>query len=308
MPQEKMCGLSSLPWRPNSMAASRSWRRRHHSSPKRPRSCSLWTPRSVACHHSPDDQTLWLQAGAGEDDVIHLLSGLDYIACERQEEVIGDSTRTEEFEPRVTHFEADPNTTPFYDCMQSVIRQIIHLINICSFYFSEHTFNTNRSGNDPRERMLRENDKMMVKQTSVQWRQHFTVHGSQKSTHNFFLKKKLICIKIIYWYQIPLTGKKKAKRNQLPMPSNCSASITHTDTHTNITKSKTYTHMHTYTHTHMHGCIQASTHIHTLPLSCSLTLSFFLSYVIDAHVLVMCSQYTVQNPAHLHFEQSAKRL
>ena len=34
-PQEKTCGLSALPWRPNSTAASRSWRRRRHSSPER---------------------------------------------------------------------------------------------------------------------------------------------------------------------------------------------------------------------------------------------------------------------------------
>ena len=36
--------------------------------------------------HSPDGQTLRLQAGAGEDDVIHLQSGLDRVDCERQEE------------------------------------------------------------------------------------------------------------------------------------------------------------------------------------------------------------------------------
>ena len=43
--QEKMCGLSALPWRPNSTVAGRSWRRQRHSSPKRPWSCSLRTPR-----------------------------------------------------------------------------------------------------------------------------------------------------------------------------------------------------------------------------------------------------------------------
>ena len=43
--QEKTCGLSALPWWPNSTAANRSWRRRHHSSPKRPWSCRLRTPR-----------------------------------------------------------------------------------------------------------------------------------------------------------------------------------------------------------------------------------------------------------------------
>ena len=40
--------------------------------------------RCVACQHSPDDQILWLQAGAGEDDFIHLLSGTDHVACQRQ--------------------------------------------------------------------------------------------------------------------------------------------------------------------------------------------------------------------------------
>ena len=44
-PQEKTCGLSALSWRPNSTAANRSWRRRRHSSPERPWSCRLRTPR-----------------------------------------------------------------------------------------------------------------------------------------------------------------------------------------------------------------------------------------------------------------------
>ena len=42
--------------------------------------------RRVACQHFPDDQTLRLQTGAGEDDIIHLPSGLDRVDCERQEE------------------------------------------------------------------------------------------------------------------------------------------------------------------------------------------------------------------------------
>ena len=57
------------------------------------RACSAKMPplqsykrRRVACQHFPDDQTLRLQAGAGEDDVIHLPSGLDRVDCERQEE------------------------------------------------------------------------------------------------------------------------------------------------------------------------------------------------------------------------------
>ena len=43
--QEETCGLSARPWRPNSTAVSRSWRRQRHSSPERPWSCSLRTPR-----------------------------------------------------------------------------------------------------------------------------------------------------------------------------------------------------------------------------------------------------------------------
>ena len=40
----------------------------------------------MACQHFPDDQTLRLQTGAGEDDIIHLQSGLDRVDCKRQEE------------------------------------------------------------------------------------------------------------------------------------------------------------------------------------------------------------------------------
>ena len=42
--------------------------------------------RRVACQHFPDDQTLRLQTGAGEYDIIHLPSGLDRVDCERQKE------------------------------------------------------------------------------------------------------------------------------------------------------------------------------------------------------------------------------
>ena len=48
--------------------------------------------RRVACQHSPDDQTLRLQAGAGEDDVIHVPSGLDHVDCKRHEEEEAVST------------------------------------------------------------------------------------------------------------------------------------------------------------------------------------------------------------------------
>ena len=40
----------------------------------------------MACQHFPDDQTLQLQTGAGEDDIIHLPSGLDRVDCKRKEE------------------------------------------------------------------------------------------------------------------------------------------------------------------------------------------------------------------------------
>ena len=40
----------------------------------------------MACQHFPDDLTLWLQTGAGEDDIVHLPSGLDRVDYERQEE------------------------------------------------------------------------------------------------------------------------------------------------------------------------------------------------------------------------------
>ena len=60
--------------------------------------------RCVACQHFPDDQTLRLQAGAGEDDVIHLPSGFDRVVCERQEE--------EEATGRpLTHRSAQPQQT-----------------------------------------------------------------------------------------------------------------------------------------------------------------------------------------------------
>ena len=42
--------------------------------------------RCVACQHSPVDQTVRLQAGAREDDLIHLPSGPDCVAWEHQEE------------------------------------------------------------------------------------------------------------------------------------------------------------------------------------------------------------------------------
>ena len=40
----------------------------------------------MACQHFPDDQTLRLQTGAGEDDFIHLPRSPDHGACECQEE------------------------------------------------------------------------------------------------------------------------------------------------------------------------------------------------------------------------------
>ena len=40
----------------------------------------------MACHHSVDNQTLQLHAGAGEDGFMYLLSGPDHVACKHQEE------------------------------------------------------------------------------------------------------------------------------------------------------------------------------------------------------------------------------
>ena len=59
----------------------------HHRarSTKMP-SSQRYKRRCVACQHFPDDQTLRLQAGAGEDDAIHLPSSPDRVDCERQEE------------------------------------------------------------------------------------------------------------------------------------------------------------------------------------------------------------------------------
>ena len=45
----------------------------------------------MAYQRFPDDQTLRLQTGAGEDDIIYLPSGLDRVDCERQEEEEGGS-------------------------------------------------------------------------------------------------------------------------------------------------------------------------------------------------------------------------
>ena len=60
----------------------------HVRSTKMP-SLQSYKRRRVACQHFPDDQTLRLQTGAGEDDTIHLPSGLDRVDCERLEEEEG---------------------------------------------------------------------------------------------------------------------------------------------------------------------------------------------------------------------------
>ena len=44
------CGLLALPWRPNSTAASKSWRPWIHLAPEWPWLWSLWMPRSVHMH------------------------------------------------------------------------------------------------------------------------------------------------------------------------------------------------------------------------------------------------------------------
>ena len=64
--------------------------------------------RRVACQHFPDDQTLRLQAGDGEDDAIHLPSDLDRVDCKRQEEE--DLTQPQYTDTRPTSPSADPIT------------------------------------------------------------------------------------------------------------------------------------------------------------------------------------------------------
>ena len=59
----------------------------------------------MACQHFPDDQTLHLQTGAGEDDIIHLPSGLDRVDYERQEE--GEDTYTCTHKRRVSERAGD---------------------------------------------------------------------------------------------------------------------------------------------------------------------------------------------------------
>ena len=54
----------------------------------------------MACQYFPDGQTLQLQTGAEEDDVIHFPSDLDHVDCERQEEE-EESMASEAQPPRV---------------------------------------------------------------------------------------------------------------------------------------------------------------------------------------------------------------
>ena len=75
-PQTEAGTLTNLPlW-------SRRTNHRAHST-KMPPSQS-YKRRRVACQRFPDDQTLQLQTGAGED-IIHLLSDLDHVDCRCQE-------------------------------------------------------------------------------------------------------------------------------------------------------------------------------------------------------------------------------
>ena len=62
----------------------------------------------MACQRFPDDQTLRLQTGAGEDDIIHLPSGLHRVDSERQEEEedVQRSFKTEVVEYEVVHMNA----------------------------------------------------------------------------------------------------------------------------------------------------------------------------------------------------------
>ena len=63
----------------------------------------------MACQHSPDDQTLWLQAGAGEDDIIHLPSGLDRVDSECQEEEEEEEDGAHTIKMCVVHHQTGPN-------------------------------------------------------------------------------------------------------------------------------------------------------------------------------------------------------
>ena len=74
----------------------------------------------MACQHSPDDQTLWLQAGAGEDDVIYLPSGLDRVVCERQEE--------EETPGQITLVTSKINTPQATLIMPDALRSALELV------------------------------------------------------------------------------------------------------------------------------------------------------------------------------------
>ena len=69
------------------------WSRRtnHRARSTKMPTLQSYKRRCVACSHFPDDQTLRLQTGAGEDDIIHLASGLDHVDCERQEEEVSQS-------------------------------------------------------------------------------------------------------------------------------------------------------------------------------------------------------------------------
>ena len=64
----------------------------------------------MACQHFPDDQTLRLQTGAGEDDIIHLPSGLDCVDCERQEEEEEGSSTVEVTEIWLESLRRHPQT------------------------------------------------------------------------------------------------------------------------------------------------------------------------------------------------------
>ena len=76
----------------------------------------------MACQHSPEDQTLLLQAGAGEDDVIHLPIGLDRVDCERQEEEEEEVPFTYRTPSRLTARLTDGSITHrFYFCWKNQV-------------------------------------------------------------------------------------------------------------------------------------------------------------------------------------------
>ena len=92
--------------------------------------------RRLACQHFPDGQTLRLQAGAGEDDVIHLPSGLDRVDCERQEEEEEPTTPAFQVDTLINHLANEVVCTNDESINQGLVCAHMHSIdcNACVYY------------------------------------------------------------------------------------------------------------------------------------------------------------------------------